>query len=64
MASNGNSGSSSIGASIINGDAGAAQEGPVTTRAFFLNLATGFGLFAFELTGFFLLKNASIGRRI
>lgn len=51
--------------SILNGNAGAAGEGgSVTTRAFFLNLATGAILFALQLTGFFLLKNADIGRRI
>jgi hypothetical protein len=51
--------------SIFNGNAGsAANTGVVTTRAFFLNLAAGFGLAAFQLTGFFLLKSSNIGRRI
>lgn len=51
--------------SLLNGDAGAAQgsEG-ITTRAFLLNLAVGFGLFSVELTIFFLLKSSNLGRRI
>lgn len=39
------------------------QEG-ITTKAFVLNLATGFILFTLQTTGFFLLKSSSIGRRI
>lgn len=50
--------------SIFDGNAGAAQTGSVTTKAFFLNLATGAALFAFQLSGFFLLKSSNIGRRI
>lgn len=50
--------------SIFDGNAGVAQTGSVTTRAFFLNLATGAALFAFELSLFFLLKSSNIGRRI
>lgn len=50
--------------SIFNGNAGAGQTGSVTTHAFFLNLATAAVLFAFQLSGFFLLKSSNIGRRI
>lgn len=49
----------------FNGGAGAAQDSSgIATKAFVLNLATGLGLFAFQLTGFFLLKSSSLGRRI
>ena len=40
-----------------------AQEG-IQLRAFFLNLAVSFGLFAFAILAFFLLKSSAIGRRI
>lgn len=36
----------------------------ITTKAFVLNLATGFVLFTLQTTGFLLLKNSSIGRRL
>ena len=52
---------------IINGGAtagAAANDKGITTKAFALNLATGLALFLFEVTGFFLLKSSSIGRRI
>ena len=50
---------------ILNGNSGAAQDSKgITTKAFALNLAVGAGLFAFNLTGFFLLKSADLGRRI
>lgn len=50
---------------IFEGNAGSAQsKDPVTTRAFFLNLATGAVLFALQVTGFFLLKSSNIGRRL
>jgi hypothetical protein len=50
---------------IFQGNAGAAGAGgPVNTKAFFLNLATGAALFAFQVSGFFLLKSSNIGRRI
>ena len=53
------------GLGIIDGNAGAAKasEG-ITTRAFALNLAVGFALFVFEVSGFFLLKSSDIGRRL
>ena len=40
-----------------------AQAG-IQLRAFALNLAVSFGLFAFEIGAFFLLKSSAIGRRI
>ena len=50
---------------IINGQGGAAQgQKGISTRAFALNLALGIALFVTELTGFFLLKDSKIGRRI
>lgn len=50
---------------IISGQAGAAQNlSGVTTKAFLLNLAVGFGLFTFEVSAFFLLKSSKIGRRL
>lgn len=62
--SSGNSSDNPFGG-IINGDAGkAASSNGITTKAFALNLATGLALFAFELTGFFLLKSSGAGRRI
>ena len=50
---------------LINAGAGAGQkrEG-IATKAFILNIAVGLGLFAFEISGFFLLKSSAIGRRI
>ena len=61
---NGNSTGSGFG-DIINGNAGAAADSNgVTTKGFALNLAAGLALFVFNLTGFFLLKSSSIGRRI
>lgn len=40
-----------------------AQAG-IQLRAFLLNLAVSFGLFAFQVSAFFLLKSSAIGRRI
>ena len=50
---------------FLNGQAGVAgnQEG-VAVKAFVLNIAISLGLFAFEISGFFLLKSSAIGRRI
>ncbi|KAK4969034.1 hypothetical protein LTR42_009313 [Elasticomyces elasticus] len=59
-----NTNSSSI-PDIFQGNAGAAQtSGGITTKAFVLNLATGIGLFVFQLSGFFLLKSSNLGRRL
>ncbi|KAK3648733.1 hypothetical protein LTR56_001006 [Elasticomyces elasticus] len=59
-----NTNSSSI-PDIFQGNAGAAQtSGGITTKAFVLNLATGVGLFVFQLSGFFLLKSSNLGRRL
>ena len=62
---NGNSPHSNSVYGILKGDAGTAQgtQG-ITTKAFALNLAAGIALFLFEITGFFLLKSANIGRRL
>ena len=50
---------------IINGGAGKGQNKQgIATKAFVLNLAVGLGLFAFEISGFFLLKSSAVGRRI
>lgn len=50
---------------IINGGAGAGQNTHgIAIKNFVLNLAVGLGLFAFNISGFFLLKNSAIGRRI
>jgi hypothetical protein len=50
---------------FLNGQAGSGQnrEG-IALKAFVLNIAVSLGLFAFELSGFFLLKSSAIGRRI
>ena len=50
---------------LLNGQAGAGQnkEG-IAVKAFVLNVAVSLGLFAFEVSGFFLLKSSAIGRRI
>lgn len=59
-----NSSNSSI-LHFINGDAGVGQaKQGIAIKAFVLNIAVGLGLFAFEISGFFLLKNSAIGRRI
>lgn len=50
---------------LLSGNAGQGQNAEgITTRAFFLNLATGFVLFAVQFTAFHLLKSSSLGRRI
>lgn len=46
---------------------GQSQDGKVQkldTKNFALNLAVSLGIFAFELSGFFLLKSSAVGRRI
>ncbi|KAL6715364.1 hypothetical protein ACLMJK_007630 [Lecanora helva] len=50
---------------FLNGDAGSGQnkEG-IAIKAFALNIAVSLGLFALEISGFFLLKSSAIGRRI
>jgi hypothetical protein len=61
----GNDGAPSNITGLFEGEAGSAQNSAgITTRAFLLNLAVGFGLFAVELTIYFLLKSSNIGRRI
>lgn len=50
---------------VFNGEAGVGQnkEG-IPLKAFVLNIAVSLGLFAFEISGFFLLKSSAVGRRI
>lgn len=61
----GNTNETLTGQDILRGNAGIGQntEG-INTRAFLLNLATGIVLFVAQLSGFFLLKSSSLGRRI
>ena len=62
--SNSSSNSSTI-ENLLNGDAGTGKNKQgIALRAFVLNLAVSLGLFAFELSGFFLLRNSALGRRI
>lgn len=61
--SNGNDSSAGEQIFFSNGQDLSDTEG-ITTKAFVLNLATGFVLFTLQTTGFFLLKNSSLGRRI
>ena len=50
---------------FLNGQAGAGQnQQGVAVKAFVLNIAVSLGLFAFEISGFFLLKSSALGRRI
>ena len=36
----------------------------IALKAFVLNIAVSLGLFAFEISAFFLLKSSNVGRRI
>lgn len=50
---------------LLNGQAGTGQnEEGIAVKAFALNVAVSLGLFAFEVSGFFLLKSSAVGRRI
>ena len=50
---------------LLNGQAGAGQnKAGIAVKAFVLNVAVSLGLFAFEVSAFFLLKSSAIGRRI
>ena len=50
---------------LLNGEAGVGQnQQGIALKAFVLNIAVSLGLFAFEVSGFFLLKSSAIGRRI
>ena len=50
---------------LFNGNAGTGDKKQgIALKAFVLNLAVSLGLFAFELSGFFLLRNSALGRRI
>lgn len=50
---------------LLDGEAGVGQnkEG-IALKAFVLNIAVSLGLFAFEVSAFFLLKSSALGRRI
>lgn len=50
---------------LLNGetDVGQNKQG-IALKAFVLNIAVSLGLFAFEISGFFLLKSSAVGRRI
>lgn len=50
---------------FLNGQAGVGQnKAGIAVKAFVLNIAISLGLFAFEISGFFLLKSSAMGRRI
>ena len=50
---------------FLNGQAGVGQnQQGIAVKAFILNIAISLGLFAFEISGFFLLKSSAIGRRL
>lgn len=50
---------------LLNGEAGKGQnQQGIALKAFVLNIAVSLCLFAFELSGFFLLKSSAVGRRI
>lgn len=50
---------------FLNGQAGVGQNQlGIAVKAFVLNIAVSLGLFAFEISGFFLLRSSAIGRRI
>ena len=51
--------------SFLNGEAGTGQnQQGIALKAFLLNIAVSLGLFAFEISAFFLLKSSDLGRRI
>ena len=50
---------------LLNGQAGVGgNKQGIAVKAFVLNIAVSLGLFAFEISGFFLLKSSAMGRRI
>lgn len=50
---------------FLSGQAGVGQNKQgIAVKAFVLNIAVSLGLFAFEISAFFLLKSSAIGRRI
>jgi hypothetical protein len=65
MANSSNSSGNGSILNVFNGEAGVGQnkEG-IPLKAFVLNIAVSLGLFAFEISGFFLLKSSAVGRRI
>ena len=50
---------------FLDGGTGAGQnQSGIALKAFVLNIAVSLALFAFEISGFFLLKSSALGRRI
>lgn len=50
---------------IIDGTAGIGHNTQgIAVKAFALNIAVSLGLFAFEISAFFLLKSSAVGRRL
>jgi hypothetical protein len=50
---------------LIDAGAGTGQnKAGIAVKAFVLNIAVGLALFAFEFSGFLILKSSAIGRRI
>merc|ERR1712232_55740 len=65
MATNNSDSNSTSLSDVFYGNSGIAQNASgISTRAFFLNLATGFVLFSLQLSGFLLLKSSRPGRRL
>ncbi|KAI6859031.1 hypothetical protein D0864_02105 [Hortaea werneckii] len=65
MATNNSDSNSTSLSDVFYGNSGIAQNASgISTRAFFLNLATGFVLFTLQLSGFLLLKSSRPGRRL
>ena len=49
---------------LLNGQTDVGQTEGIALKAFVLNIAVSLGLFAFEISAFFLLKSSAVGRRI
>lgn len=65
MTNSSNSSSNEAILDFLNGNAGVGQNKQgIALKAFVLNIAVSLGLFAFEISGFFLLKSSAVGRRI
>ena len=65
MANGTNSSSDDPISGLLYGQAGVGQnQQGIAVKAFVLNLVVSLGLFAFEISGFFLLKSSALGRRI
>ena len=65
MANSSNSSGNDTLLDFLNGNSGVGQnQQGIALKAFALNIAVSLGLFAFEISGFFLLKSSAVGRRI